>query len=248
MDGQSDEGYAYQKIAREIRQQIKMRELKPGDQIPSLPALTKHYRVSYATAQDAVAILKAEGLVDAKQGIGTFVRPDRPVVELMTCIRDAAAGGYTWREVASQFGMIGTQRIVGAGTDPAPGDVLDAFGYDAGTPVAWRYRVIITDGHPAQLVTSYYSAEVANALPELARPTRLRVWAPELMAEAGFGITSGRYLNIARAAADEEARDLAMEPGSAVSEVLLTAESGESVVMFERLVSNSARIRQTWVF
>lgn len=248
MVGQSDEGYAYQRIADGIRQQIRMRELQAGQPIPSLPELCKLHGVSYATAQSAVALLKAWGLVEAKQGMGTYVRPDRPVVELMSSIRESAASGYTWREVASRFGMTGSQRIVGAGVDPAPGDVVDALGYEAGTPVAWRFRIILADGNPVQLVTSYFAHEVAEALPELARPERLPVWAPELMASAGFGITGGRYLNVARAATDGEAAHLAMGRGAAVSEILLVADSEGGPVMVEQMVSNSARIRQTWVF
>jgi len=64
----------YQQIADALRAQIELGELAPGDQLPSIPALTSEYDVSIGTARSALAVLKADGLIVTRQGRGSHVR------------------------------------------------------------------------------------------------------------------------------------------------------------------------------
>jgi GntR family transcriptional repressor for pyruvate dehydrogenase complex len=45
----------------------------PGSQLPTEPELCVHYKVSRTVLREAVARLRADGVVDAKQGRGSFV-------------------------------------------------------------------------------------------------------------------------------------------------------------------------------
>jgi len=54
---------------------------KPGDKLPSEARLTEQHGVSRTVIREAVAALRADGLVDSRRGAGVFVRqPPAPVL------------------------------------------------------------------------------------------------------------------------------------------------------------------------
>lgn len=65
----------YERVAATIRAQIKSGELKPGDQLPTTQNLIEQYGVSYGSVRTALLILKAEGLIEGRQGEGVYVKP-----------------------------------------------------------------------------------------------------------------------------------------------------------------------------
>jgi DNA-binding transcriptional regulator YhcF (GntR family) len=78
----------YLQVASALRAAILTKTLAPGDQLPSGTQLAKRYGVARMTAQQAIRILRDEGLVVSRQGSGVFVRHRtarpvglRPVVE-----------------------------------------------------------------------------------------------------------------------------------------------------------------------
>ncbi|MFG3577002.1 winged helix-turn-helix domain-containing protein [Micromonospora chersina] len=64
----------YERIANDIRTQIRTGELKPGDKLPSISELCAQYGVSTQVIRSAMLILRAEGLVEGHQGRGVYVR------------------------------------------------------------------------------------------------------------------------------------------------------------------------------
>jgi len=64
----------YEQVADDIRSQIRAGTLKPGDKLPSTTELIKHYGVSYGSIRGAMLVLKAENLVEGRQGDGVYVR------------------------------------------------------------------------------------------------------------------------------------------------------------------------------
>ncbi|MET7820883.1 GntR family transcriptional regulator [Micromonospora zamorensis] len=69
---------AYLQVARDIREQISSGQLKPGDKLPSFAALCEHYDVSNTVIRASMLLLKAEGLIDGKQGKGVYVANPPP--------------------------------------------------------------------------------------------------------------------------------------------------------------------------
>lgn len=65
----------YEAVADALRQQISTGALPPGALLPAEPELTNQHGVSRATVRNAIAALRAEGLVAVHHGRGTFVRP-----------------------------------------------------------------------------------------------------------------------------------------------------------------------------
>lgn len=48
--------------------------LKPGDQLPALPAIESDYEVSTGTARSAINLLRESGLIVTRHGKGSIVR------------------------------------------------------------------------------------------------------------------------------------------------------------------------------
>ncbi|MGK4582557.1 GntR family transcriptional regulator [Kitasatospora sp. HPMI-4] len=64
----------HKQVATAMRQSIADGEWPPGSQLPTETDLAARYGVSRPTIRLAVAALRTEGLLDVKQGRGTFVR------------------------------------------------------------------------------------------------------------------------------------------------------------------------------
>src|SRR5688500_17389195 len=79
---------AERKLSRQLFEQladeIKSGRLAPGARLPTEQALTRAARVSRTVVREAVAALRAEGLVVTRQGVGAFVsaEPQRAPIRL----------------------------------------------------------------------------------------------------------------------------------------------------------------------
>ena len=62
-----------EEILASIRRRIASGELKPGDRVPSTRQITRQWGVAMATATRVLTMLRQEGLVVARPGIGTVV-------------------------------------------------------------------------------------------------------------------------------------------------------------------------------
>src|SRR5678815_3182012 len=60
-------------LFEQLAEQIKSGHLAPGARLPTEQALTRAARVSRTVVREAVAALRAEGLVITRQGVGAFV-------------------------------------------------------------------------------------------------------------------------------------------------------------------------------
>lgn len=71
----------YQQVANALRAAILTRRFAPGDKLPSGSELAQRYGVARMTVQQAMKLLRDEGLIVSRQGSGVFVRErmERPV-------------------------------------------------------------------------------------------------------------------------------------------------------------------------
>ncbi len=60
-------------VSDALRQEILSGEMKPGDKLASEAGLTQRFGVSRTVVREAVASLRADGLVEARHGVGVFV-------------------------------------------------------------------------------------------------------------------------------------------------------------------------------
>jgi GntR family transcriptional regulator len=71
----------YLQLADDLRARIAAGEFAPGDLLPSEPRLVQDYEIGRITVRQAVAVLRAERLVEHERGVGIRVRePQEQVV------------------------------------------------------------------------------------------------------------------------------------------------------------------------
>lgn len=68
-----DARLTFERIADDLRQQIREEKLRPGQLLPTQSQLMQEYKASSLTVQKAIRLLRNEGWVIARQGRGTFV-------------------------------------------------------------------------------------------------------------------------------------------------------------------------------
>lgn len=63
----------YQQLADDLRARIRSGEYEPGSQVPPKSALIDKHHVALGTVNEALRVLRAEGLIETRQGTGTYV-------------------------------------------------------------------------------------------------------------------------------------------------------------------------------
>jgi GntR family transcriptional regulator, transcriptional repressor for pyruvate dehydrogenase complex len=66
----------YEIIAEELERIIESGIIKPGEKLDTIENLAKQYHVGRSTIREALSHLKARGLIDTKQGGGTYVKQE----------------------------------------------------------------------------------------------------------------------------------------------------------------------------
>lgn len=89
-------GALYQQVAAAIREAILSGEFEPDALLPSEAQLMARYGVSRPTVRNAIAALRAEGLIDVRHGKGSFVRSaGQPALTLERRITRTADATFT---------------------------------------------------------------------------------------------------------------------------------------------------------
>jgi GntR family transcriptional regulator len=147
----------YQQVADDLRTAIARGEYKADEALPTEQQLIERYGYSRPTIRQAMAQLRAEGLIDVEQGRGTFVRANRPV-RRVTSVRygkASKAGKSPFRTEAADVGIAGRGHILGVEIVPAEGEVAAWLEVPEGTEVVLRRRLLFADDEPVQIYDGY---------------------------------------------------------------------------------------------
>jgi GntR family transcriptional regulator len=219
----------YQRIADELRRRIRDGRYKPNTRIPAETELTEQFSVSLPTVRQALAALRAEGLVESRQGIGTFVKDSHK-------LRRRSRHRYG-RARADQQLLTSHLRheIVSAGPEPVPAHIAAAFPGDTSeAPDVVVRRRILRDpdtGRAEEIGASYIPASIAAGT-YLAEPTVV----PKALFLCLEDLSGQRYAYAhdrweVRPPTATEAMILGLAAGAAVVHLLHTAESDEGEVL-----------------
>jgi GntR family transcriptional regulator len=216
---------AYRQIADHLRAAILSGQFGAGAQLPSERALMDTYRAARGTVRQAIAALRAEGLIDIEQGRGAFVRR-RPPVQRKAYDRfdrrhrDAGKAAYTVE--MEKEGRRPEVEVLEVAPGPAPAEMARLLQVPEGSQVLIRRRRYLADGQPMELATSY--------LPwELVRGTKITetdtgpggIYAR--LEEMGHQLKRFTEDVRARMPLPEEARALRLPPGVPVFALVRTA-------------------------
>jgi len=181
----------YQQVAASLRAAILTRKVGPGEQLASQNELAKQYGVSRMTVQQALRILKDDGLVISRQGSGVYARAraEKPVG-----LRPHIEKAFEQPHVTIDFSGYTAETLHGAISEP-----LDKVRSGRLTPQSIRLRLLLSD------MAAPLSVPVATTGgPEASGPVRDRMLA--ISARHAGAIT----------ASVEELADLSLVPEATV--------------------------------
>src|SRR5262245_46753836 len=130
----------HERIAADLRARIVSGELAVGGAVPSEAELRQAWQGSRGPVRQALASLRAEGLIAGGRG-----KP--PVVQRQQVTQpfDTFLSFSRWVQM---LGRVPGQRTVEIARRPAPADVAGLLGLSAGDPVVQLRRLRMLDGEP----------------------------------------------------------------------------------------------------
>ena len=157
----------YLQIAADIRDQVLRGDLPPGAEVRSERQLAEDWNVARPTASRALETLRREGLLESRQGSGTYVRDVRTH-------RRAAHRYHRYRSQGAQYAPGESMELLGTGIVDAPEHVAEALQLTTPARVMTRRRLISRDDTgPAEISTSWWPATLAEHAPRLLEPVSL---------------------------------------------------------------------------
>lgn len=214
----------FRQIADQLRRAIQLGDLEPGGRVPSEAELIEHYGVARMTVRQAVAELKAEGLVIAEHGRGVFVR-SRPTVRRLASDRFARrhreAGKAAFLAETELLGNPGVDQLE-VGQITAPERVAEHLKLRKSAKVVCRNRRYLIDDIPVELATTYVPLAIAQGT-LIASPDTGPGGVYARIEEAGHELASFTEEVGARMPTPEERRRLSLPEGTPVITVLRVA-------------------------
>ena len=124
IDGGSDVPI-YRQLVQQVRREVMLGRLRPGDQLPSVKELVDALSVNPNTVVKAFSELEHQGMIVRRQGVGTFVAAAPPLSSLAVAPR-LLAPLARWVERARRDGLSAEQirmLLEVALGEPATGEV-----------------------------------------------------------------------------------------------------------------------------
>lgn len=153
---------AYLQLSQALERAIGEGTLVPGHALPSERELAQRLGLSRMTVRRAFEELERGGLVEQRQGSGTYVRgqPLEQVLDRLLGFTDEARG----------LGFRPAAVLLGSGTVPAEREVARALGLEPGATVLRVTRLRTADGAPLAVQVAHLAPHVAGLpLEELER-------------------------------------------------------------------------------
>jgi len=220
-------GPKYQRIAEALRASVRSGHYPPGSRIPTEASLAEEFDVSVPTVRQAIAVLRAEGLLMSRHGVGTFVRD---LHRLRRRSRDR------YGIARSRPGLLSDNlrhEITFAGRAGAPADIAEIMGIAPGTEVILRRRALFSrrSGEIEEIGASWLPVEIAGGtyLEEPAVVPKALFRCVEELTGRTYGRATDRW--VARLPTPGEILALKLPTGAAVLHVVHTARDERGTVV-----------------
>ncbi|HEX5323508.1 MAG TPA: GntR family transcriptional regulator [Capsulimonadaceae bacterium] len=222
----------YQQLNEVLRQTIRAGQYRAHDRFLTEREISEKYGVSRATANKALSSLVAEGLVEFRKGIGTFVRSsalDYDLRSLVSFTDQAKAAGKTPSTVVVAFQAMTAES--------ASSEVREKLGVSEDEELYSMKRVRLADSVPVIYERRHLVARHCPGLTEkLAQGSLYALWTDRYK----LAIAGAEEIIRAVILTDEETRHLAVERGAAG--LLVTSVGylkGENPLWYEQTVYRS---------
>ena len=221
----------YAAVKASLKQRIAQGGWQPGARLPSERELVQQFSCARMTVHRALRELEAEGLIERRQGSGSFVAELHPISNLLR-VRDIAD------EIAER-GHVHSTRVCGLSQDAADAPLAAAMRLAVGTPVFRAQLVHLENGVPVQFEDRHVNPALA---PDLLAHDFTRV-TPSFVLFEHAPLTEAEQVVEATLATPALARLLEVAVGSALLMVSRRTVSQGSVASVARLYHPGARYR-----
>jgi GntR family transcriptional regulator, histidine utilization repressor len=219
----------YARVKRYLKDGLAAGRWAPGALMPSEHDLVSRFSVSRMTVNRALRELQGEGLVERRQGVGTFAAPLHRISSTLT-IRDLH------EEIEARGGQHDC-RVHLARAEPAPAPLAETLGLRAGAPVFHTLIVHLCNGAPLQCEDRYVNPACAPGYLDVdfkqTTPTHYLLQVAPLW-EAQYSIEASRPTA-------DEARLLEIDPQDPCLVVVRRTESRGVPITLARMVHPGSR-------
>lgn len=218
----------YQRIASDLRDQIRTGALKAGERLPTEAELRDQYDVSRNTVRLALGVLQNEGMISSTQGRGTVVREQMMLTYHAAWAesRDRLASDQTdaFNAEMRDQGRKGEYRDFEMRMKSASPELAARLQVEEGDALVSRAITRYVDGQPFSLQDSYYPMDIAQ---ECGLLTPHDVPGGVIRAMAAKGHTEIGYVDelTTRMPRPDEARKLGLNTGTPVLVYIRTTYS-----------------------
>ncbi len=219
----------YARVKRYLKDGLAAGRWAPGALMPSEHDLLTRFSVSRMTVNRALRELQGEGLIERRQGVGTFAAPLHRISSSLT-IRDL-------HEEIEARGAQHAAQVHLVREEPAPAALADSLGLVAGAPVFHSLIVHLCNGVPLQCEDRYVNPSCAPDYLQVdftrTTPTHYLLQVAPLW-EAQYSIEASRPT-------PEEARLLQIDPRDPCLVVVRRTESRGVPITLARMVHPGSR-------
>lgn len=179
----------YQAVADDLLAKIRAGVYGPGDRIPTEQGLMATYKVSITTARNAVSALAKLGVVETRQGTGTFV-VERTLLRINATHtedldrRKGITAQDSWSTDVLAAGRAPAQRFECLNV-PAAKEIAALMDIAEGDPMVMRRCWRTVDGTPASVESALYPAWLVAEVPLLASPHDITQGTTSYLADQG---------------------------------------------------------------
>lgn len=142
----------YEQVFETIRGDILSGRLAPRQRIPSESELAEHYSVSIITIRRAISELVKEGLVEKKQGKGTFVCAPQYSKSFSTRV-------MSFTETCEANGLKASAKVLFAGFTVPDRHILDFMGVPPNTEMVHILRLRLANEKPCVIEENFFPTE-----------------------------------------------------------------------------------------
>jgi GntR family transcriptional regulator len=235
MQLQRDSGIPlHEQLKTILRLNVETGEWQPGRKLPSEPELSQTLGIARGTVRSAISELVLQGLLESRQGDGTYVSSRKIEQNLMSF--------YSFAREAAERGLEISSRVLEWAEPVATEGLRQQLALDSGDRVLRVTRIRLLAEEPIVIETCYIPAKYAASLREedFTRGALYDV----LQERCGLNIVKADETFEASLLSEYEAELLGVAPGSpALSVERLAYTAGDRPIEFRRGIIRGDRCR-----
>jgi len=148
----------YHQLKELVSEKIESGEWAPGHRLPTEAELSREFGVSRITVRHAMQLLQNQGMLERKQGRGTFVAQPKVAHNLMAMYKDGLS--------VAQMGRHPQMELVSLELKQPAASVAARLNLPVSDQVYDMKRLLLGDGEPLMLIHSWLPADRFPGFPE----------------------------------------------------------------------------------